>query len=72
VGASESELKKRTLTTLYNSRPTWLQDAHDKLDRVVFAAYGWPTELSEGEILRNLLTLNKERAEKDVSSKELA
>ena len=27
-GASEEELKKRTLTNLYNQRPTWLQNAH--------------------------------------------
>jgi hypothetical protein len=28
----ESELKKRTLTNLYNARPTWLDIAHRKLD----------------------------------------
>jgi len=33
-------LKKRTLTNLYNARPTWLQNAHEKLDRAVVAAYG--------------------------------
>jgi hypothetical protein len=37
-GASEAELKKRTLTNLYNDRPTWLQMAHDRLDKAVFAA----------------------------------
>ncbi len=26
------ELKKRTLTNLYNQNPTWLQNAHAKLD----------------------------------------
>ena len=41
-GASEAELKKRTLTNLYNARPTWLDNAHRKLDAAVFAAYGWP------------------------------
>lgn len=40
-GASEAELKKRTLTNLYNSRPTWLANAHASLDRAVWAAYGW-------------------------------
>jgi hypothetical protein len=40
-GASAAELKKRTLTNLYNARPTWLQSAHDRLDRAVYAAYGW-------------------------------
>ncbi len=31
--ASEADLKKRTLTNLYNQRPTWLQNAHAALDR---------------------------------------
>jgi len=29
----------------------------------VFAAYGWPPEISEEEILKNLLKLNLERYE---------
>jgi len=35
----DSRLKKRTLTNLYNERPTWLRLAHEKLDRAVLAAY---------------------------------
>jgi type II restriction/modification system DNA methylase subunit YeeA len=60
----EAELKKRTLTNLYNQRPAWLQLAHDQLDRAVWAAYGWeddPTETMEEEILRRLLELNGQR-----------
>jgi type II restriction/modification system DNA methylase subunit YeeA len=34
-GASEADLKKRTLTNLYNARHTWLDNAHKKLDRVI-------------------------------------
>jgi hypothetical protein len=60
-GASAAELTKRTLTNLYNKRPTWLANAHEKLDQVVFSAYGWPHDLSEEEILKNLLALNLER-----------
>ncbi|MBA3643204.1 MAG: class I SAM-dependent DNA methyltransferase, partial [Chloroflexia bacterium] len=37
-GASEADLKKRTLTNLYNARPAWLQQAHVALDRAVWAA----------------------------------
>jgi type II restriction/modification system DNA methylase subunit YeeA len=33
----EAELKKRTLTNLYNQRPTWLQNAHNRLDRAVWS-----------------------------------
>ncbi|HEU5015767.1 MAG TPA: DNA methyltransferase [Roseiflexaceae bacterium] len=61
-GASEAELKKRTLTNLYNQRPAWLDMAHRKLDRAVFAAYGWPDDLSDEAILERLLALNRERA----------
>jgi type II restriction/modification system DNA methylase subunit YeeA len=61
-GASEAELKKRTLTNLYNARPTWLDNAHKQLDAAVFAAYGWPRELADEEILERLLALNLERA----------
>ena len=61
-GASEKELKKRTLTNLYNQRPTWLAFAHRKLDEAVLDAYGWPHDLSDEEILERLLALNLERA----------
>jgi hypothetical protein len=62
AGASEAELKKRTLTNLYNQRPTWLDNAHRKLDDAVFDAYGWPNDLSDEDILSRLLALNLERA----------
>ena len=55
-------LKKRTLTNLYNARPTWLDNAHRKLDAAVFAAYGWPADLPDEEILARLLALNLARA----------
>jgi type II restriction/modification system DNA methylase subunit YeeA len=61
-GASDAELKKRTLTNLYNARPTWLDNAHRKLDAAVCAAYGWPATLSDEEILEQLLALNLARA----------
>lgn len=60
--ATEAELKKRTLTNLYNTRPTWLEEAHRKLDEAVFAAYGWPATLTDAELLERLLKLNNERA----------
>lgn len=67
-GADESDLEGRTLTDLYNARPTWLQNAHAALDRAVFAAYGWaedPEQISEEELLGRLLGLNVRRAEED-------
>jgi len=56
-------LKKRTLTNLYNQRPTWLDLAHKKLDEAVFVAYGWDAEMSEEQILGALLDLNLQRAD---------
>jgi len=55
-------LAKRTLTNLYNERPTWLDLAHKKLDEAVFAAYAWPPDLTDDQILERLLALNLERA----------
>jgi len=62
--ASAEELKRRTLTNLYNARPSWLAEAHRKLDTTVFAAYGWPVTLTDAELLERLLALNHERAAK--------
>lgn len=64
----EAELKKRTLTNLYNARPAWLDMAHKDLDVAVAEAYGWEDytpEMPDEEILRRLLALNLERAGKN-------
>jgi type II restriction/modification system DNA methylase subunit YeeA len=58
----EAELKKRTLTNLYNACPAWLLSAHAALDTAVAAAYGWTdyrAETADEEILRRLLALNR-------------
>jgi type II restriction/modification system DNA methylase subunit YeeA len=60
-----AEIKKLTLTSLYNARPAWLDHAHQALDAAVAAAYGWTDyrpDMPESEILRRLLALNLERA----------
>jgi type II restriction/modification system DNA methylase subunit YeeA len=61
------ELKKRTLTNLYNARPQWLANAHAALDEAVAEAYGWGDDwraglLTDDEILSRLFHLNQERA----------
>jgi len=66
-GVSEAELKKRTLTNLYNQRPTWLDNAHRKLDEAVATAYAettgepWSWPMEDGTILEKLLALNRKR-----------
>ena len=56
-----TELKKRTLTNLYNQRPTWLDMAHKRLDEAVCISYGWTPDAPTDEILARLLSLNLER-----------
>jgi hypothetical protein len=60
----EVDLRRRTLTALYNAAPQWLQETHRKLDSAVAAAYGWsdfddstPDEI----LLARLLELNHSR-----------
>jgi len=60
------ELRKRTLTNLYNARPQWLANAHATLDAAVAEAYGWGADwraglLTDDEILARLFRLNQER-----------
>ena len=56
-------LKKRTLTNLYNARPQWLANAHAALDSAVAAAYGWRADITNDDVLRELLELNLYRVE---------
>lgn len=65
--AAAVELKKRTLTNLYNARPAWLDNAHKALDVAVADAYGWGDDwragaMTDDEILARLFRLNQERA----------
>ena len=60
-----AKLKKRTLTNLYNERPAWLDLAHKRLDAAAAAAYGWPADLSDDEMLSRLFELNLARAAAD-------
>jgi hypothetical protein len=38
ASAKDAPLKNRTLTKLYNERPTWLRLAHEQLDLAAYAA----------------------------------
>ena len=60
----DADLKKRTLTNLYNARPAWLAMAHERLDQAVAAAYGWEDytpDMPDEEILKRLMRLNNAR-----------
>jgi hypothetical protein len=61
-GLAPADLAKRTLTNLYNQRPTWLANAHSDLDVAVLAAYGWPVTAGDAEVLEGLLATNALRS----------
>ena len=42
-----------------------LKRIHDDLDAAVFAAYGWPPDLTDEQILEKLVALNAERAKEE-------
>ena len=42
IAAGRFDLAKQTLTNLYNKRPTWLAQAHARLDAAVLAATAGP------------------------------
>ena len=63
-----AKLKECTLTKLYNERPSWLDLAHKKLDAAVAAAYGWPADLIDEQILERLLALNLARAAEEAKA----
>lgn len=57
----DSRRASRSLTILYNARPQWLADAQEPLDADIAAAYGWASNISDEEVLRELLALNRGR-----------
>jgi len=66
------DLAKRTLTRLYNERPTWLDLAHKALDEAVFDAYGWDPSMTDEQVLAALLKMNLERsASSDTTGSDL-
>ena len=58
AAAPVRELRRRTLTNLYNERPRWLVDVHEDLDAAVAEAYGWTGDIDDEELLRELLEFN--------------
>lgn len=68
------QLKKRTLTDLYNTRGTadgvWLDNLHAALDAAVADAYGWPADITKADALAALFRMNAERAEQGAPTAE--
>ena len=51
----------------YNNRAlvSTLKQIHDDLDLAVLDAYGWPQDITDEQILQNLVALNAQRAEEE-------
>ena len=51
----------------YNNKAlvSTLKQIHDELDIAVLDAYGWPHDITDEQILENLVALNAERAEEE-------
>jgi hypothetical protein len=60
LSAKEREAYDRGLVGL-------LAETHDALDAAVAAAYGWPPDLPEAEVLARLVALNRQRQEEEAS-----
>jgi hypothetical protein len=42
-----------------------LKELHERLDAAVFAAYGWPSDLFQNDLLARLVALNRERTQEE-------
>jgi hypothetical protein len=62
LAPEEEEIKDKGLVLI-------LKELHDRLDALVFEAYGWPMDLTDEQILEKLVALNKERAAEEKAGK---
>jgi hypothetical protein len=62
TGTKPDELDEHDRTIFDCGLVLIMKELHDKLDVAVAEAYGWPTVLTDDEILTKLVALNKERS----------
>ena len=60
LDAKDQDVKER-------GRVLILKDLHDQIDRATADAYGWPHDLSDEQILEQLVALNAERAAEEAA-----
>jgi hypothetical protein len=60
LNADEKRIKDEGLILI-------LKELHERLDALVFEAYGWPENLTDEEILERLVALNAERAKEEAA-----
>lgn len=56
--AKEADIRDRGLVLI-------LDEHHEAIDAAVAAAYGWPADLAEGEVLARLVALNRQRMQEE-------
>lgn len=66
---SGEELSKKEREINQKGLVSVLKQIHQELDGAVFEAYGWPTGLSDEEILERLVALNHERAAEEAEGR---
>ena len=67
AGTSPADLIPAERRTFDDGLVLILRELHDRLDTAVAAAYGWPADLPDTEILARLVALNKERAKEEAT-----
>ncbi|WP_244598394.1 class I SAM-dependent DNA methyltransferase [Rhizobium tubonense] len=65
AGVGSADLDARERRIFDDGLVLIMKELHDRLDAAVADAYGWPVDLSEEEVLANLVALNKERAKEE-------
>jgi hypothetical protein len=58
--AYAAQLSSTTLAGLYQRRDAWLVELHAELNRHVHAAYRWPANLADDDVLDRLIELNRD------------
>ena len=62
LDARQEAIKQRGLVII-------LRDLHDAIDRLAYAAYGWPDGLSRDETVARLAALNQARAQEEAAGR---
>ncbi|WP_197727545.1 class I SAM-dependent DNA methyltransferase [Rhizobium ruizarguesonis] len=69
AGAKPDELNDKERRIFDDGLVVILNELHGRLDAAVAEAYGWPTDLTEEEVLAHFVVLNKERAREEARGK---
>ena len=69
---AQAKYSESSLADLYDeaAMPSELRRAHRANDEAVLAAYGWPKDLQENEIVARLFALYQERSESIAAEKK--